>query len=913
MNPLPLPEPKPRASPQPPGSECCGCCAGTAADTPQGLANRDGLSAIAYRIGDHAQFRDSLHAALSQAALPALHALRTRDDDDFTIGLIDAFACAADVLTFYQERIANESYLRTATERVSLQEMSKLIGYRLRPGVAAETWLAFALDTPPAPPPTLAPEPGSFVTGVPSRVTLDAGLKVQSVPGPNETPQTFETLEAVDARPEWNAMRPWMARPRRPRRGDTIAYLAGVRNDLRPGDAVLFVGDEFDRDPASRHWDFRILDDVALDADHDRTRIGWTHGLGEMPAHARLYALRKRAAVFGHNAPMWRSMSGDFRTGYLGGRKDRGEWPNFVLSPAGDGSVDLDAVAAQAVPGRTGRYAVLALGDYHRAAPSTGAAAGSGGWRVTAGAARDILRAGGGGLAGAGAIDPAAAAATGARFSRTGARARGFVELFAIDAADDVSRAEFALSGKVTRLALRGANYARFKWHVRDTAVFVQSEPLVPADHPVTGDVGGARVPVAASADGLLPGRRLVVLGTRVRDGAKVVVHATLVAAHRIDGARCILEIAPPLADALARDSVVVHGNVALASHGETVAQVLGAGDASQAFQRFELKQAPLTYRAAANEIGAAAALAVRIGDVAWHERATLFGAGAAERAYALNTDEQGRTFVAFGDGLRGARLPSGVNNVRASYRKGLGAAGNVRADTLTQLMSRPLGVRSVGNPRAAEGGTDPESADAARRNMPLATRTLGRAVSLVDYEDYARAFSGVAKAQARVLPLPHGATIAITIAGPGGAALSPSSTVWRHLLAALVASGDPHVSVRLLGAALVTFRLGLAIKRDPDYDAPQVLAAVEAALRAACSFDSRELAQPVQLSGLIAVAQRVPGVVAVDVTRLYRGAAPAKQTRLLAATARVQDGIALPAELLTLDPAPFDQLEVMP
>ena len=53
------------------------------------------------------------------------------------------------MLTFYQERIANESYLRTAVERVSLQEMGKLVGYRLRPGVAAETWLAFALETPP--------------------------------------------------------------------------------------------------------------------------------------------------------------------------------------------------------------------------------------------------------------------------------------------------------------------------------------------------------------------------------------------------------------------------------------------------------------------------------------------------------------------------------------------------------------------------------------------------------------------------------------------------------------------------------------------------------------------------------------------------------------------------------------------
>ena len=51
-----------------------------------------------------------------------------------------------------------------------------------------------------------------------------------------------------------------------------------------------------------------------------------------------------------------------------------------------------------------------------------------------------------------------------------------------------------------------------------------------------------------------------------------------------------------------------------------------------------------------------------------------------------VTTDEQGRDFVMFGDGMRGARLPSGVNNVRAAYRKGLGTDGNVGAGKLTQL-----------------------------------------------------------------------------------------------------------------------------------------------------------------------------------------------------------------------------------
>ena len=86
------------------------------------------------------------------------------------------------MLTFYQERIANESWMETATERISMQELGKLVGYRLRPGVAAETWLAFALETPPAPPSGIGNDPGNFVTGVPAAISLPVGLKVQSIP-----------------------------------------------------------------------------------------------------------------------------------------------------------------------------------------------------------------------------------------------------------------------------------------------------------------------------------------------------------------------------------------------------------------------------------------------------------------------------------------------------------------------------------------------------------------------------------------------------------------------------------------------------------------------------------------------------------------------------------------------------------
>lgn len=883
----PVPDLKPHVPPLAPGTECCDCCDGIAAETPQGIYNRGGLSAIAYRIGRYPQFRASLQAALSSSAFPALSALRTRADDDFTIGLIDAFACSADVVTFYQERIANKSWLRTAVERVSLQEMGKLVGYRLRPGVAAETWLAFALDTPPTPPATLAPEPGNFVTGVPAKLTLEIGTRVQSVPGPNEKPQTFELVEPLtDARAAWNAMTPWLSEAHLPVRGERQAWLAGVATNLKPGDALLFVGDEFFASISSDAWDFRLITAVEADAANDRTRVAWARGLGASdpfsnpPAQPGVFAMRKRSAVFGNNAPVWRSMDPRFRSGYaakFGGSSTAGEWANFTITPstpsATAGSVDLDQVQSEIaadVPSDITRrsFAVLAKGGFNR--PDEDFPSGT------------------------------------------------YVELYRVTGTTEVSRAEFALSAKVTRLGLAGENLDIFFELPRDTSVYAKSELMALAQRPLTTAVGGDRIPVGAAASGLVAGRRLIVRGVRASDGQAVVVQATLVAVHVVDAKRCELEITPPLADALRRDSVVVHGNVALASHGEAVSQVLGAGNASQPFQKFDLKQLPLTYRAAANELGAAAELAVRVGGVAWKEQTTLYGATATDRAYTLSTDEQGRMFVVFGDGRSGARLPSGTNNVQATYRKGLGIDGNVVAGSLTQLMTRPLGLKSVSNPLSAEGGTDPEAASAARQSIPLTTRTLGRAVSVLDYEDFARAYSGIAKARAGVLQVSGVQTVAITLAAPLGKPLTPASPVWSNLLGALKASGDPHVPVTLLALQQSTFRVGLKVKCDPDYESAKVLLAVEAALRAHFSFDARELGQPVQQSDVIATAQAVPGVVAVDLTRLHGGTQPAQQTvpslqvRLLASRLRVENGVALPAELLTLDPGPFDDLQVM-
>src|SRR5262245_43723024 len=127
-----------------------------------------------------------------------LAGLATHSPRDPSVALLDAFAVVADVLTFYQERIVNEGFLRTATETRSVMEMARAVGHELGPGLAASTWLAFTVEE---------------AAGAPAQVVIEPGVRVLSVPGQNERPQTFETLEKTVARPEWNKLRPITAVP----------------------------------------------------------------------------------------------------------------------------------------------------------------------------------------------------------------------------------------------------------------------------------------------------------------------------------------------------------------------------------------------------------------------------------------------------------------------------------------------------------------------------------------------------------------------------------------------------------------------------------------------------------------------------------------------------------------------------
>jgi hypothetical protein len=275
----------------------CGCCAGLEVVTPQTQTNRPGLPALVYRAGTYATFLESMLARLSgiyldvpltegsrklQRIFPlnglvlngtkferVSAGLSTRELNDPSIALLDAWATVADVLTFYQERIANEGFLRTATERRSILELARMVGYRLRPGISSSVYLAFTVSD-------------GFNGIIPS------GTRAQSIPaGTGEKPQAFETYVDLPARDVWNNLKPRLTRPqvitlasdpitKQPvtmdqgtdaATRDTL-YFKGISTNLKTGDALLIVSG----DGAGQQC-LRFAQSVNVQAEQKRTEV----------------------------------------------------------------------------------------------------------------------------------------------------------------------------------------------------------------------------------------------------------------------------------------------------------------------------------------------------------------------------------------------------------------------------------------------------------------------------------------------------------------------------------------------------------------------------------------------------------------------------------------------------------------
>ncbi len=1113
----------------------CGCCEGTTQLTPAPIANRPGLSTLAYRMGTHAAFLETMKARLSNFFLDIpiegldahgqpqieriypLCGLTTRATDDPSIALLDAWATVGDVLTFYQERIANEGYLRTATERRSILELARLVGYALRPGVSATVYLAYTLDN-----------------NFKDEVVIPVGARSQSIPGPGELPQFFETSDPLNARAAWNVLQPRMTEPQT---WSTIVtgtkeipgprvYLNGISTNLKPNDPLL-ISSGSDSTPVP----YRVLD-VQPDAKANRTLVTLQVWQGAVPPAQAIASPEDVAAetkrqlgaivtrhlgveadqigvsrnsqtfreVSKHLAALRQQLAEEVPFPAMMAHLNNETLPNLAttrqaaatrkgaseLQPWLDNmTAELKSVAANASVARAESLAreftlpaPIAAGGVGVGGVGAGGAGSSGDGGGAASANADPFRSVLTGLVKPASVPPAnalqlktslnvafqpkadthlqmvgafrqdlrqslptvvantpvtpdvtikvyALRVKAAPFGNNAPKRmhidRGTADITVIgewpiiewpcgdgeqsgpsappletesviyldanydkilrdswilidssvcqpstspqpqvspvqqqpvivkvkNAQADIARAEYGLSGKTTRIELDGS-WLTFDNNavpdqlsqpsssqdqcqvlqsiydvdfrvIRATAVYAQSEELdlaeEPIDDPICGSDSASDPNAYIELDGvysdLQAGRWLIVSGERTDiqssdpnnpgqmtpvsgvESSELVMLAEVVqrvleadqngyygyGPQPVAGEKIhtFIRLAKKLEYCYKRDAVTIYGNVVKATNGETRNEVLGSGDASQALQSFTLKQSPLTYVAAPNPRGVDSTLHVRVNNVEWHEVDTLADLQPNDRNFITKTDDDSKTTVIFGNGREGARLPTGVENVTAVYRNGIGKAANVKAQQISLLATRPLGVKDVINPLPATGGADKESRDQARQNAPLAVLALDRLVSTQDYADFARTFAGIGKASAARLTDGRRQLVFVTIAGADDIPIDKSSDLYRNLVTALRDFGDPYQPFQVELRELLLLLISANVRIQPDYQWESVATNIRTQLLATFSFNNRDLGQDVLLSEVISVMQAVAGVMYVDVDTL--GAVPEKKS----------------------------------
>ena len=303
--------------------------------------------------------------------------------------------------------------------------------------------------------------------------TLPVGTKVQSVPGPDELPQTFETIEAIESRPEWNAILPQLTEPQTLVWDMTELWLEGATLNLVVGDVLLIIAD----DGGSKQAAIKRVSAVGPDVAANRTTVMLTKISG--PVHTEMsdgvvnsppgvYVLRAAVSPFGHNAPKKPVYNehGRFTNEFI-------EWPLDIFeTPA---VLTLSARNDKILPGSW-----VVIGQF------------------------DLKESGSGGIA----TEPLSL--------------EDLTWTWIISKALSVAHlsvARYGMAGNATLVALE-KGWKRIHetlFLLRTMTVNAQSEALKVAALPATYPLYGATIPLNARIDGLLSGRPVAITGKRQR------------------------------------------------------------------------------------------------------------------------------------------------------------------------------------------------------------------------------------------------------------------------------------------------------------------------------------------------------------------------------------------------------------
>lgn len=850
---------------------------------PRVIANAAGRTSLHYRAGDYASFR---HALLRpRPGEQALLQWRPPPRGDLAAQLVEWWAYLADVLTFYNERAVHEMLLRTATLPESVRRIVRLLGYRPRPAIGATGVVAALAD---------AARP----------FLIERGFPIQGNVGRTKPPQVFEVDESTEVGllgrplpssagipqlPEASSWSGYAARDggrlrnslpafrKRPtklpvKRGKPIEVaVAGVTTTLKPNDVVVLLkkgwtGAEGESamarvDRVAPTWDERgvAVTRFHLQPGHDlpdnATVIDYKLVKPTKLAHLWLYHNR-------YPGPKNASALGGFLQGAEQFFDPLGVFSGGVSSePVADAHV-LTSHPNPDVP--TARGQAVA----HLEAITRGIAPGD---PVLFEQKRDF-----------------------------GALADTLRRMFG----DVVGDAFAAIVKQLERSAalVKVGTYSETIWYA----------------NPPEGDRIGQGPPIGPPSSGLLkkgqsaipiPHTQITfvdhgeIADTMSEDDEQI---DTVVVHYGWQEVGEILEAGPPENETktpqvpatphlppgeappvLIEDStgagVIGHVgrdndpgpslapplqallNLLPVSRGQTVVdEVLGSGEPMLIHQEFKLQRAPLTYlrdNGPQAPNGYRSTLRVRVGGIEWHEVPSFYDLDPDARVFVTREDDAQNTYVRFGDGEFGARLPAGIDNVVATYRFGAGAE-TPPVGALTTILRPQPGLTAIRNPVAVRGGEDPDPPAQIRRYAPRSVLAMGRAISGDDYETIAAQTPGVKRATVRWGwdAAAQRSLVKVYVGDDTGAVKAARE--------ALRAVSDPNrpIFVALASPRLVDVTLTVIV--HPDYVPDAVRSAVIAMLLDPMSQplgdDVVRIEEPIYDSQIYDVCMNVQGVVAV-------------------------------------------------
>jgi len=268
---------------------------------------------------------------------------------------------------------------------------------------------------------------------------------------------------------------------------------------------------------------------------------------------------------------------------------------------------------------------------------------------------------------------------------------------------------------------------------------------------------------------------------------------------------------------------------------------------------------------------------------------------------------------------------------VVAVYRTGSGATGPLTSGTTPQPGGRLAGLDKASMPWPAVGGAAPETEATARVAGPGRMQSLGRLVSLADFEAEALALPGVLKARASWVD--RGGIPSVRLAVLTASESQADADEVRDSMAALNRSKGPRrYALDVVQGRRRFVAIGLAVAYDRRRREADIRAALLEALGVAgdeangiagdhglFGLATRQFGQSVHRSHVLAAVQHVDGVLWAELTHAHlvfavdAAARRARASPLKVFGCPADRVLALRAADLTLDLTAAEPPEVLP